>query len=186
MKCSFIKKGLAVGIISLLLGITLISANATYIPESLICEKNMKNNLLYDDQNQICTHGPFMPLMNIATINLTGGNPEQIEDIEQILENRILQFFFPRRKVVDVTGLNFSITYNRNIPNPNTLFFVRFRYHTWIAEDGNESSIGNIKHTVIVKGFEGEFVLGRGRLLMMPTPPVFMFAGTYEEASIIT
>jgi len=186
MKRSLMKKSLAVGVICLLLGIALISASATDTSKSLNYEKHMKNNLLYDDQNQICTHGPFMPLMNIATINLTGGNPEQIEDIEQILENRILQFFFPRRKVVDVTGLNFSITYNRNIPNPNTRFFVRFTYHTWIAEDGNESSIGNIKHTIIVKGFEGEFVLGRGRLLMMPTPPVFMFSGTYEEASIIT
>lgn len=182
-----LKKCLAVGVIGLFIGTALLSASATDNLVSLISGERVSNNLLYDNRSIICTHGPFMPLLNIATINLTAGDPEQIEKIEQILDNRILQFIFPRRRVVNITtGLNFSISYNRDIPNPNTRFFVRFSYHTWIAEDGNESSIGNIKHTVIVKGFEGEFILGRGRLFLLPCPPIFTFLGTCNEATIIT
>ena len=80
------------------------------------------------------TLGPICPLLNIAEINLIDGNESQIQKIEKILNNRILQFIIPLRwGFINVTELDFTITYNKEIPK--IPFWLNFYYATILFEN---------------------------------------------------
>ena len=128
------------------------------------------------------TLGPICPLLNIAEINLIDGNESQIQKIEKILNNRILQFIIPYWwGYINVTELDFTITYNKEIPK--IPFFLKFYYATILQENENDTFIDK-PHTVTVKGLNGTFAIARGQPFRF-LPPYFVFAGdTYEEITI--
>jgi len=136
----------------------------------------------YDDKNRyfIGTMGPICPLLNIAEIKLIDGNESQIQKIEKILNNRILQFIIPRMDFINVTDLNFTISYTRRIPK--IPFWWNFQYITLLT-DGSKITDISKPHTVIVKGFNGTFTLARGKLMIF-YPPHFLFGGVSEEFTI--
>ncbi len=182
------KKSFVIGVTWLFLGIIVLSIGASEIPKNATYEKLMSTGRSNEDLTGILTHGPYAPFLNIATITIAAGDPEQIEKIKRILYNRILQQILLEQKV-DVTGLDFSVTYNWDIPQSSSLvinwIFLRVRYNTYVTYNGNETSIGYVKHTIIVKGFEGEFSIGRAPFFRF-FPPQFVFNGTCQEAVIIT
>ena len=128
------------------------------------------------------TLGPICPLLNIAEIKLIDGNESQIQKIEKILNNRILQFIIPLRwGFINVTELDFTITYNKEIPK--IPFWLNFYYATILTENENDTFIDK-PHTVTVKGLNGHFVISRGQPFRF-RPPYFLFAGeTYDEVTI--
>ncbi len=127
------------------------------------------------------TLGPICPFLNIAEINLIDGNSSQIQKIEKMLNNRILQFIIPRWWYINVTELNFTISYNKKIPMMP--FFLRFYYATMLMENGNVTFIDK-PHTVTVKGLNGQFTIFRGQPFRF-IPPIFVFEGsTYDEVTI--
>jgi hypothetical protein len=136
----------------------------------------------YDGKNRyfIGTMGPLCPLLNIAEITLIDGNESQIQKIEKILNNRILHFIIPRMFFINVTDLNFTISYTKKIPK--IPFWWNFEYITLLTNGSNITDISK-PHTVTVKGFDGTFTLIRGKLMIF-YPPHFLFAGVSEEFTI--
>jgi len=128
------------------------------------------------------TLGPICPLLNIVEIELIDGNESQMQKIEKILNNRILQFIIPYWwGYINVTELDFTITYNKEIPK--IPFWLNFYYATILTENENETFIDK-PHKVTVKGLNGTFVISRGQLFKF-RPPYFLFAGdTYDEVTI--
>jgi len=126
------------------------------------------------------TTGPLCPLLNIAEIDLIDGNSSQIKKIERILNNRILHFILPITSI-NVTGLNFSVSYNRKNPSPFILY-LRFFHITVVTENGN-NTFYNETHTVTVKGLDGVFSFMRWKLRRL-IPARFVFYGEYDEVMI--
>ena len=127
------------------------------------------------------TLGPICPFLNIAEINLIDGNSSQIQKIEKMLNNRILQFIIPRWWYINVTELNFTISYNKKIPMMP--FFFKFYYATMLIENENVTFFDK-PHTVTVKGLNGIFTIIRGQPFRF-RPPIFVFEGsTYDEVTI--
>jgi hypothetical protein len=184
MKKSYVNKGLVVGVILLFLVSALISANAVEIPNNILNKKQILNSRQYNNQTIILTHGPVAPFLNIVSIYIRDGDQGQIDKIEQILNNRILQFILFQQEV-DITGLDFSLYFKTHIPYDNKPFFFRFGYHTYIEKDGNVTSIGDVKHKIIVKGFEGTFTVAR-TIFPYRFPPKFEFCGKCEEVMILS
>jgi len=128
----------------------------------------------------VAISGPLCPLLNIAEIDLIDGNSSQIKKIERILNNRILHFILPVSSI-DVTRLNFSVSYNRKNPSPFFLY-LRFGHSTVITENGN-NTFYNETHTVTVKGLDGVFSFMRWKLRRL-IPARFVFYGEYDEVMI--
>lgn len=188
MKINFLKKSLVFAIIYLFIFTIIYTASATDNYEDLLNHKQINCNISPDNLTGILTHGPFMPLLNIAEINIVSGHTDQIEKIQSILRNRILQVIL-FEQTVEVSDLDFSVTYNIDIPRPKSVIgdyiFIRFGYVTSIGYGKNSSSIGYTRHAVIIKGFNGEFSIGRPPLPFRLFPPRFSFCGDCKEVKII-
>jgi parallel beta-helix repeat protein len=127
----------------------------------------------------VITTGPLCPFLDISDIVLIDGNISQIKKIERILDNRILHFILPPT-VINVTGLNFSVSYNRKNPNLN-LFHLYFRlFHITVVTENDSNTFYNETHTITVKGMDGEFGFIRWKPLRL-IPARFLFYGTYDE-----
>jgi hypothetical protein len=129
----------------------------------------------------IKTVGPCSFVISAAEIVLIDGPFLKVTFIEMLLGSRNLHFSFPNVSI-SVNDLTFSIKYNKNINNLPIL--NRFYYKTTIEEEGNKTMYTE-KHTVIVTGFDGEFRLLRTKPIKLH-PAHFWFAGTCEEAIIVT
>lgn len=129
----------------------------------------------------IVTSGSITPLLNYSYICLTDGNPSEITEIQRLLQSRFIQFFLPLGKIVEVTNLNFSVEYPREVSS--LPLFKNFLYGTLIMQ-GTTQNITEKPHQVIVNGFNGIFLLMRGSFLKL-RPPAFMFVGECSSAMII-
>ena len=129
----------------------------------------------------IKTVGPCSFVISAAEIVLIDGPFFKVTFIEMLLGSRNLHFSFPNVSI-SVNDLTFSIKYNKNINHLPIL--KRFYYKTTIEEQGNKTTYTE-KHTIIVTGFDGEFRLLRTKPIRLH-PAHFWFAGTCEEAIIIT
>jgi hypothetical protein len=120
------------------------------------------------------------PLLNIAEIDLIDGNSSQIKKIERILNNRILHFILPVT-TINVTGLNFSVSYNRKNPS---LFILYLRlFHMTVITENGSNTFYNETHTITVKGMDGVFAFMRWKLRRF-IPARFVFYGEYDEVII--
>jgi len=133
-----------------------------------------------DNKTMLATMGPITNFFTISDVNLIDGDPVKIMLIQFILDNNI-PFLRPYVSI-NVSNITFSIKYTINIPQLPLI--NRYSYATIIDNNENES-YGNVKHTLIVTGFEGEF----GFLRMKPIrlfPAYFIFFGTCDEFIILT
>jgi len=151
-----------------------------------ITEKLLANIQSNGNETNIITIGPVSPFFNITEITLINGSSSEIENIQRILNNRILHFILPLT-YIECKDLDFSISYSKNIP-----FFIPFirhvSYFTSLFEGVdfpfNNETIWGKKHTIFVEGFDGYFVFHRLRPWKI-SPAIFSFAGSYKEVTII-
>ena len=127
------------------------------------------------------TIGPICPFLNFAEIELIDGNESQIRKIEKMLNNRILHFIIPRFIFINVTDLDFKVSYTKKIPK-KIPFFWKFAYLTFSEEYRNQILIDE-PHIVTVKGLNGQFGIVRGKPIIL-FPPYFIFEGDFEEVNI--
>jgi hypothetical protein len=137
---------------------------------------------LVSNSTLILTFGPITPLLNYSYIRLIDGDPSEIAKIQGFLHNRLIQFFFPLGKMVEVTNLTFSVEYPRELPS--SPIYKNFMFGTFIMEGTSENTT-ETPHQVIVTGLNGVFFLARARIFELQ-PPIFIFAGEFSSATIIT
>ena len=132
-----------------------------------------------ENETEVETFGPILPLLGIAKINLFDGDFPPIILIKLILRSRILHWTFPY-PTFPVINFDFSVTYGKEIPS--SPFYQRFSYGTLIIEDGNESYITK-PHTITVEGFTGYFILVRKRPFQL-YPAMFGFVGNCKKVMV--
>ncbi|MBU0497422.1 MAG: hypothetical protein KKC68_09680, partial [Candidatus Thermoplasmatota archaeon] len=131
------------------------------------------------DTIQITTIGPISQTISFADVTFIDGPTIKITIIARLLSSRNLFFMLPKLKI-NVNDLTFSIKYRFNTPNIPIL--KRFTYETTINDGINETTY-NLKHTVIVSGFDGQFILQRSKPFRL-TPAFFEFTGTCQDVII--
>jgi hypothetical protein len=172
-----------------LIGILII---LTLIFVGTICNVVPAKNLEYfktrNNNSQIDISGSISSLGPKTDIILYDGNSSQIEKIERILNNRIMQIIPPYIRIIECTGLGFSVNFTQDAKDLGFFGFWYFHYSTSIYEKGTpywkRDRIVRKSHTVEVKGFNGLFLFMRPRLIT-PEPSHFAFMGEYEEVTII-
>jgi len=144
-----------------------------------------------DEYDYVVTFGPISPLLEVTEINWIDGDPEQIQEIEQLLDNKYslnnLGF-----TIFECSNLSFSITYHWKYkfrPLYRWSFFTalvdeeRF-FFTYFLE--SIPYLGR-NHTVTIEGFNGDLFVARFfRPIKLLNPLAeFCFWGEYEEVTII-
>ncbi len=135
---------------------------------------------LYENRTIISTYGPITPRLEIADIVLIDGPIFKTQVISYLLENRNLQFLLPYI-TIDIQDLTFSVRYSKTIPD--VPIARNFQYSTFIEEDGIYQ-LYNTSHTVIVTGFDGQFLLTRVKPFRF-MPSYFFFAGECDTVLIV-
>ena len=141
------------------------------------------------DNNQtrtiLVTNGPIA--RRLTGISLTNGSNSQIQQIQRIINRRILQFIRPLA-IIPVSDISFSITYRRNIISPRSGFSFQTTTTDYVnGSITNTITVRNERHTVIVEDFTGFFYSLRGRPIrpLKLRPASFGFVGSCESAIIV-
>lgn len=148
------------------------------------------NITLYNNESKtlIMTAGLTRPLLKFTNVELIDGCQCQIKEIERLLRSKIARYcfyYFQDIPVMNVTDLDFTITYRRIIL---PLFNQRMYRGTIIQ--GNITDKCYEAHKVVVKGFNGQFTIMPFGIIPFFTllgiyPIMIGFNGDCEEAFII-
>jgi hypothetical protein len=128
---------------------------------------------------QIDTTGPVWQTIKFADVTFIDGPTIKITLIARLLSSRNLYLMLPKLPI-NINDLTFSVKYRFNTPNIPLL--KRFTYETRINENGNVTTY-NEKHTIIVSGFDGQFILYRAKPIRL-TPATFEFTGTCDDVIV--
>lgn len=159
------------------------TVSASTIPEITSITSEEKQQLTSNPTNegsiQMTTTGPVWQTIQFADVTFIDGPILKITFIARLLNSRNLFFMLPLL-TINIKDVAFSVKYRFNTPNVPIL--KRFSYSTRINESGN-MSIYNEKHTVIVSGFDGQFILYRAKPFRL-TPAQFGFIGTCDDVIV--
>jgi hypothetical protein len=183
-----------VGILVILM--LLIISSLSYIVPAKEVDSTIKspekcyNNINSDEYDYVVTFGPISSLLEVTEINWIDGDPVQIQEIEQLLDNKysLNNIGF---KHIECSNLSFSITYHwvfRFRPIYRWSFFTalvdeeRF-FFTYFLE--SFPYLGR-NHTVTIEGFNGDLFVARFfRPIKLINPLAeFCFWGKFEEVTI--
>lgn len=128
---------------------------------------------------QIDTTGPVWQTIQFAEVTFIDGPTIKITLIARLLSSRNLYLTLPKLPI-KINDLTFSVKYRFNTPNIPLL--KRFTYETKIKESGNVTTY-NEKHTIIVSGFDGQFILYRAKPIRL-TPASYEFTGTCDDVIV--
>ena len=144
-----------------------------------------------DEYDEVVTGGPISPLLEVTEINWIEGDPEQIQEIEHLLDNKysLKNIGF---KIIECSNLSFSITYHWKFKfRP----LYRFSFSTALVDNERFFYTYFIEslpylgrnHTVNVEGFNGDLFVSRFiRPIKLINPLAeFFFWGEFEEVTII-
>ena len=185
MKC---RKILPILLVLLIVGVYTSQASAHQMApaqdiEEIILDytsSGQNSDIPNENETEISIFGPLGRLLHVAEVKLIDGPFVKMKLIWFLLNSRNIQLFLPFL-TVKVKDLAFSVRYTKNIPQ---LPLIRkFSYNTVIKENNNETHY-NLKHTVIVTGFDGVFSIFRAKPFRF-TPAYFWFSGSYDDIIIL-
>ena len=166
------KKLFTISIILFFFGLTFAaSINADFLDIENSIRENYDEEELNKNETIVVTMGPLL----FFKLDILDGNPSEIQQIERILNSKILQFIIPYLEI-NVTDLEITVSYEKKIPSNLS---KRYGYITGLSDDKN-ITIYNGTNRVYIKGLEGQFFYSKG-LPFLLIPCYFMLWGTYEE-----
>ncbi len=137
-----------------------------------------------EEFDNVVTAGPITSVFDVFDIEFIDGNPDQIQEIERLLDPTY-SLDIVWRNSVEVTDLDFSITYHwENLIRP----VWKFQFFTTLVDYDRFliSYFFNVilgkNHTVTVEGFTGDFWAIRPVLKFLPGS--YCFWGEYEKVTI--
>jgi len=137
-----------------------------------------------EEFDNVVTAGPITSIFDVFNIEFIDGNPDQIQEIERLLDPTY-SLDIVWRNSVEVTDLDFSITYHwENLIRP----VWKFQFFTTLVDYDRFliSYVFNVilgkNHTVTVEGFTGDFWAIRPVLKFLPGS--YCFWGEYEKVTI--
>ena len=137
---------------------------------------------------QIDTSGPVWQTIQFAEVTFIDGPTIKITLIARLLSSRNLYLMLPKLPI-KINDLTFSVKYRflihinqHKLNTPNTPLLKRFTNETKIKESGNVTTY-NEKHTIIVSGFDGQFILYRAKPIRL-TPASYEFTGTCDDVIV--
>ena len=166
------KKLFTISIILFFFGLACASSiNADFLDIDNSIHENYDEEEFNENETIVVTIGPLL----FSEIELLDGNPSEIQQIERILDSKILQFITPNLEI-NVTNLEITVAFEKEIPSILSKSYV---YITGLF-DGENTTMYNGTHRVHIKGLDGQFFYSRCRPFLL-IPRYFMLWGTYEE-----
>ena len=98
-----------------------------------------------------------------ADIEFTGGDQEEINEIEELLEGK--KPIFPRRTYLEVHDMSFNITYTGKMTRRATFSYI---YMSWFKPHFDCVKLFNKQFTCSIKNYTGPFEIPRFRLYQIP------------------
>ncbi len=184
------KKIVGILIVSTLVMISALSSVTTATKVDFTSESSEKRfeYVNSDECELVVTAGPITSLFDIYEIDLIDGDPEQIQEIEQLLNTT----YSPDNigmTTLKCSNLSFSINYTKKVPSFIPII-TGFSYFTTLIDSERPilsyfmNSINGKTHTLTVNGFNGDFTAIRAPFFKN-LPGQFAFWGEYEEVTII-
>jgi len=132
-----------------------------------------------DEENiRVSSGGANTPIVEITIID---GDPEEVKTIDFLLKFPLMFRLYK----MEVSDMDFTISYRNDIPKWPLRIFERISYTTFISKLGSEDIyFFNEAHTIEIKGFSGNFIYGGSRPLRQYVAG-FIFSGYCEEATIL-
>ena len=156
-----------------------------FLCNSVIANRN--DQIKYFEEyefDNVVTGGPITSTFDVFDIEFIDGNPDQIQQIERLLDPTYSRDLV-RRNSVEVTDLDFSITYhwdNYIKPVWKFQFFTTFvNYDRFLISYFLNVILGK-NHVITVQGFNGDFWAIRPLFKFLPGS--YCFWGEYELVTI--